>query len=275
MAPDHIHIATEGPLGLAARKYCLRHGLRFTTSYHTQFPEYIRKRMPVPLALSYALVRRFHGRASRTMVATRGQEQLLRAWGLDNIVRWTRGVDTDMFRPDECESLDLPRPVFAYAGRVAVEKNLAAFLDLELPGSKCVIGDGPALEGLRRQYPQVLYAGYRFGRELSRYIAAADVFVFPSLTDTFGLVMLEAMACGVPVAAFPVTGPVDVVRHGETGILDEDLGRAALAALDLSGERCRQYALEHTWEAASRQFFDNLVPACTGNCGTSVASRVN
>lgn len=262
LQPDHIHIATEGPLGLAARRYCLRNGLAFTTSYHTQFPEYIRKRVPVPLGVSYAFVRRFHRAAIRTMVATASQEALLRKWRFGNIVRWSRGVDTDIFSPEEREPLGVPRPLFTYAGRVAVEKNLEAFLELDLPGSKCVIGDGPDLAKLKRRWPGVLFAGYRFGRELARYLASADVFVFPSLTDTFGLVMLEALACGVPVAAFPVTGPLDVVINGETGVLDTDLRRAALAALDLDRRRCREEALRHTWEAASRQFLANLVPVC-------------
>jgi glycosyltransferase involved in cell wall biosynthesis len=262
LQPDHIHIATEGPLGHAARKYCMRNGLAFTTSYHTQFPEYIRKRLPLPLVVSYAYVRRFHHAAIRTMVATASQEALLRKWKFSNIVRWSRGVDTDVFRPDEKETLNVPRPLFTYAGRVAVEKNIEAFLTLDLPGSKCVIGDGPDLEKLKKRWPGVLFTGYRFGRELSRFVASADVFVFPSLTDTFGLVMLEALACGVPVAAFPVTGPLDVISHGETGMLDEDLRNAALAALDLDRQRCREEALRHTWQAASRQFLDNLVPVC-------------
>jgi 1,2-diacylglycerol 3-alpha-glucosyltransferase/glucuronosyltransferase len=261
LTPDHIHIATEGPLGQAARRYCLCNGLAFTTSYHTRFPEYIRKRVPIPLAVSYAFMRRFHNAARHTMVATPGLERLLKQWDFIRIARWSRGVDTTIFTPEEREPLTLKRPLFAYAGRVAVEKNLDAFLQLELPGSKCIIGAGPDLAELRRRYPEVLFAGYRFGRELSRFIAAADVFVFPSLTDTFGLVMLEAMACGVPVAAFPVTGPVDVVTHEETGFLDMDLRRAALAALELSRERCREEALKHTWEMASKQFLANLVPA--------------
>jgi glycosyltransferase involved in cell wall biosynthesis len=262
LQPDHIHIATEGPLGFAARKYCMRNGLAFTTSYHTQFPEYLRKRVPVPISLSYSFVRRFHSAAMRTMVATASQEALLRKWRFGNIVRWSRGVDTDVFRPDEKAPLGVARPLFVYAGRVAVEKNIEAFLELDLPGSKCIIGDGPALEETKKHWPEVLFTGYRFGRELARFIASADVFVFPSLTDTFGLVMLEAMACGVPVAAFPVTGPLDVVTHGETGILDSDLRAAALAALDLDRRRCREEALRHTWQVASQQFLDNLVPVC-------------
>jgi glycosyltransferase involved in cell wall biosynthesis len=261
LRPDHIHIATEGPLGLSARAWCLRRELAFTSSYHTQFPEYIRKRLPVPLAVSYAFMRRFHNAAARTMVATSGQEEMLKHRRFRNIVRWTRGVDTALFSPGERAPLDVARPVFTYTGRVAVEKNLEAFLSLDLPGTKCVIGDGPALRDLRERYPKTLFPGYKFGKDLVRHLAAADVFVFPSRTDTFGLVMLEAMACGVPVAAFPVTGPVDVVTHGVTGILDEDLRAAALAALKLDRGRCRAEALKHTWAESSRQFSANLVPA--------------
>jgi glycosyltransferase involved in cell wall biosynthesis len=261
LQPDHIHIATEGPLGLAARSWCLRRGRAFTSSYHTQFPEYIRKRLPVPLAVSYAFVRRFHNAAARTMVATASQEAALKRWRLRNIVRWTRGVDTTLFSPEDRAPLNVPRPLFAYAGRVAVEKNLEAFLSLDLPGTQCVIGDGPALKALRERFPQALFTGYKFGKELARLLAAADVFVFPSRTDTFGLVMLEALACGVPVAAFPVTGPVDVVENGVTGVLSEDLHAAALAAVRLDRARCRAEALKHTWAESSRQFSDNLVPA--------------
>jgi glycosyltransferase involved in cell wall biosynthesis len=260
IAPDHIHIATEGPVGSAARRYCLKNRLAFTTSYHTQFPEYIRKRLPVPLHISYAFMRKFHGAARRTMVATPGQQRLLEQWHFHNIYRWSRGVDTELFRPDHKACLNVTRPLFFYAGRVAVEKNIEAFLDLSLPGTKCIIGDGPALQLLRSRYPDVLFSGYRFGKDLARHIAAADVFVFPSLTDTFGLVMLEAMACGVPVAAFPVTGPIDVVTPGVTGILDTDLRKAAIDALDLSGECCREAAMQYTWQAATRQFSANLVP---------------
>lgn len=261
LAPDHIHIATEGPLGLAARRYCLDNGLAFTTSYHTQFPEYVRKRLPVPLELSYAFVRRFHRAAAQTMVATPSQQRLLEQWHFGNIVRWSRGVDTDLFTPEQRVELDVERPLFTYTGRVAVEKNIEAFLKLDLPGTKCVIGDGPALDELRARHPDVMFTGYKFGTDLAGHIAAADVFVFPSRTDTFGLVMLEAMACGVPVAAFPVTGPVDVVRQAETGFLDQDLRKAALQALELNRDRCRSEALKHTWQAASRQFMNNLVPA--------------
>jgi glycosyltransferase involved in cell wall biosynthesis len=261
LRPDHIHIATEGPLGLAARRFCLSNELSFTTSYHTQFPEYVRKRLPVPLSMTYAFVRRFHKPARSTMVATPSQQRLLEQWRFRNIVRWSRGVDTDLFTPENRARLNVKRPLFVYTGRVAVEKNIEAFLELDLPGTRCVIGDGPALEKLKARYPDVLFTGYKFGQDLASHVAAADVFVFPSHTDTFGLVMLEAMACGVPVAAYPVTGPVDVVTHGETGILDQDLGKAALQALELDSDRCREEAMKYTWQAASLQFMDNLVPA--------------
>ncbi|HKJ95434.1 MAG TPA: glycosyltransferase family 1 protein, partial [Gammaproteobacteria bacterium] len=225
-APDAIHIATEGPLGMAARRYCRRRGLPFTTAYHTQFPRYVRLRAPIPPRLTYAWLRRFHAPAARTMVPTPAMARELAGHGFDHVVVWSRGVDTDVFRPWGKDGLDLPRPVSLFVGRVAVEKNLEAFLDLDAAGTKVVVGDGPDRERLSRRYPEVVFTGYRFGEELARTVAAADVFVFPSRTDTFGLTMLEAMACGVPVAAYPVTGPRDVVIDGVTGCLDDSLGRA-------------------------------------------------
>ena len=256
--PDAIHIATEGPLGSAARRYCLRRGLDFTTSYHTQFPQYLRKRLPIPERWSYGWLRRFHGRAARTLVPT---EQMLRelvAQGFGNVVIWSRGVDTTLFRPLDRDALALPRPIAIYVGRVAVEKNLEAMLALDWPGSKVVVGDGPDRAKLRVRYPAVHFVGYKFGDELARHLSAADVFVFPSLTDTFGLVMLEAMACGTPVAAFPVTGPIDVVRDGVSGCLDADLGAAARRALRLSRTDCREAALERTWDKATGEFMSHL-----------------
>ena len=256
--PDAVHIATEGPLGTAARRDCLARGWRFTTSYHTQFPQYLRKRLPVPLGLSYAYLRRFHGRAERTLVPTEQQRRDLIDHGFDNVVIWSRGVDTDLFRPRNRDFLGLPRPVCIYVGRVAIEKNLEAMLEADLPGSKLIVGDGPDLQRLKARYPAAHFAGYRFGEDLARYLSAADVFVFPSRTDTFGLVMLEAMACGTPVAAYPVTGPIDVVENGVSGCLDEDIAAAARAALALSRDDCRSAALARTWDKATAQFMSHL-----------------
>lgn len=258
LAPEAVHIATEGPLGLAARGWCLRHDRPFTTAYHTQFPEYVRARFPVPTSWTYAAVRWFHGRATRTLVATPSMRQRLEDRGFRNLALWGRGVDTELFRPRDKAFLELPRPVWLYFGRVAVEKGIGDFLSLDLPGTKLVVGDGPATEELRRRHPQAVFAGYRHGEDLASHVAAADVFVFPSRTDTFGLVLLEAMACGVPVAAYPVTGPNDVVVNGVTGILGEDLREAALKARHLDPAACRAHALEHSWEAATRQFLDAL-----------------
>ncbi len=267
--PCAIHIATEGPLGWAARNYCLRRSLPFTTAYHTKFPEYIHARFRVPLPLSYAVMRRFHGKSSRVMVATQGIEDELRRWGFGNIGRWSRGVDTELFRPrPDCRGDDgplagLPRPIFICVGRVAVEKNIQAFLDLDLPGTKVVVGDGPLLPELKRRYPQAHFTGARFGEDLARHYAAADVFVFPSRTDTFGLVLLEALASGLPVAAFPVPGPLDVIGTAPAGVLSEDLKSAALAAQTIGADICRAHALEFSWSACTRQFIDNLRPFAT------------
>jgi len=256
--PEAVHVSTEGPLGLAARNWCLRHGRPFTTAYHTQFPEYVRARVPIPLSAGYAAVRWFHRRATRTLVTTPSMQRQLEARGLRNLHLWGRGVDTALFRPRGKDFLDLPRPIWLYFGRVAVEKGIGDFLALELPGTKLVVGDGPACAELKRRYPKAVFAGYRHGEDLAAHISASDVFVFPSRTDTFGLVLLEAMACGVPVAAYPVTGPVDVVLDGVTGVLSEDLRRAALAALDLDPQACRAHALAHSWEASTRQFLGAL-----------------
>ncbi|MGE0114484.1 MAG: glycosyltransferase family 4 protein [Steroidobacteraceae bacterium] len=256
--PDYVHIATEGPLGMAARRFCLRQRWPYTTSYHTQFPEYVRARAPVPLSWSYAWLRRFHGMAARTMVATPSMHNQLQARGFTNLARWSRGVDVQLFRPEARMLLDLPRPISLYLGRVSVEKNIEEFLKLDLPGTKLVVGDGPAREELQGKYPQTVFVGYKYGEELAAHVAAADVFVFPSRTDTFGLVLLEAMACGVPVAAYPVTGPIDVVREGVTGSLSENLHAATLSALQMNRHACREHALQYTWEKATAQFLGNL-----------------
>lgn len=258
---DAIHIATEGPLGWAARSLLRQRGLRFTTSYHTRFPEYLRLRAPVPLALSYALMRRFHSAAQRTLVRTETQRRLLAERGFCNLEIWPGAVDTTLFRPRDKDALDLPRPIAMYMGRVAPEKNIEAFLELDLPGSKVVIGGGPLLERYRRRFPAVHFLGYRHGEALADTLASADVFVFPSRTDTLGLVMLEAMASGVPVAAFPVPGPIDVVIDGATGALDEDLREAVFRALAIPGEACVEHAAEFSWRASAKRFLALLLPA--------------
>lgn len=258
--PDCVHVATEAPIGLAVRRYCIRRGLPFTTAYHTQFPEYIRARFPIPIEWTIAALRWFHGPAARTMVPTEGIRSLLEGRGFTDVVIWTRGVQTDVFRPDEPVAYDLPRPIWIYVGRVAVEKNIEAFLGLELPGSKVVIGDGPDRLRLAERYAGCHFLGFKFGRELARHEAGADVFVFPSRTDTFGIVMLEAMACGLPVAAYPVTGPIDVVRPGETGVLDDDLAGACTAALALDRAACRRYAESRGWEHSTAEFLSHLAP---------------
>ena len=258
-APQALHIATEGPLGLCARRYCLRNELRFTTSYHTQFPQYLRARFPVPLAFSYWALQRFHGAAVRCMVSTPTLRSDLAARGFQNLASWRRGVDTDLFKPGPKDFLDMPRPVAAYVGRVAVEKNIDAFLNMPWAGSKIVIGDGPERARLQALHPDTVFTGFRFGEDLASHLAAADVMVFPSRTDTFGLVNLEAMACGVPVAAYPVTGPIDVIEDGVSGALDVDLGKAARRALSLDPKGCRQAALRFGWDSSAREFEGNLV----------------
>jgi glycosyltransferase involved in cell wall biosynthesis len=257
-SPDAIHIATEGPIGWAVRAYCRRRKLAFTTSYTTRFPEYIAVRSIIPAALSYAVLRHFHAAAAMTMVATGSLRQELSARGFKKLGNWTRGVDTDLFRPDNPAELDLPRPVFMTVGRVAVEKNLEAFLALDLPGSKVVVGDGPQRTLLQRRYPAAKFLGEKTGQDLTSHVAAADVFVFPSLTDTFGVVQLEALACGTPVAAFPVPGPLDVIADHPVGALDADLRSACLHALGISRQSCRSFALERSWENSARQFVGNL-----------------
>lgn len=258
LRPEAVHITTEGPVGFAVRAFCRRHGLDFTTSYHTQFPQYLRRRLPVPLGWSYALLRRFHGAGVRCMVSTPSMQRELEGRGFRNIVRWRRGVDSDLFHPMDKSWLDLPRPVAVYVGRLAVEKNLDAFLGMAWQGSKLVVGDGPDRARLEKRYPDAHFTGYRHGEDLARHLAAADVMVFPSVTDTFGLVNLEAMACGVPVAAYPVTGPVDVVEDGVTGALDRDLAAAARRALQASPAACRERARRHDWASCTAEFEANL-----------------
>ncbi len=260
--PEAIHLPTEGPLGLAARKYCLRRGLPFTTSYHTRFPEYVAARGPIPIAWGYRFMRWFHRPSAGVMVATPSLRRELGERGFDQLRQWSRGVDLAFFRPRPGEPpvLELPRPVFLYVGRVAVEKNIEAFLQLELPGSKLVVGGGPQLEALRKAYTDVTFVGPKEGDDLARHYALGDVFIFPSRTDTFGLVLLEAMASGLPVAAYPVTGPLDVVGDSGAGVLDQDLAKAALAALEIDPAVARAYAEQFSWRACAEQFLGHLAP---------------
>lgn len=257
-APDAVHIATEGPIGWAVRAYCRRRNLAFTTSYTTRFPEYIAVRTGLPVGIGYAVLRRFHAAATMTMVATPSLKQELRARGFRRLGFWSRGVDTELFRPDNPARLDLPRPIFMAMGRVAVEKNLEAFLPLDLPGTKVIVGDGPQKAHLQRKYPDAVFLGEKKGADLVSHLAAADVFVFPSLTDTFGVVQLEALACGTPVAAYPVTGPKDIIADLPIGALDHDLREACLRALTMSRQACRSFALERSWTNSARQFIGNL-----------------
>jgi glycosyltransferase involved in cell wall biosynthesis len=263
-APDAIHVATEGPIGHFVRAHCRRRGRPFTTSYTTRFPEYIAARSPVPARWIYAALRRFHAAAAVTMVSTPSLMAELGERGFRNLGMWTRGVDTDLFRPDRAADLDLPRPIFVSVGRVAIEKNLAAFLSLDLPGTKVVIGKGPQEAQLRRRFPDARFLGQLENGTLAAHLAAADVFVFPSLTDTFGVVQLEALASGVPIAAFPVTGPKDVVGGSPIGVLHEDLRVACLGALQVSRAACREYALGRSWDHSARQFIRHVQNAATG-----------
>jgi glycosyltransferase involved in cell wall biosynthesis len=258
--PDSIHIATEGTIGLTVRRLCRKLGLQFTTAYHTQFPEYVRARFPIPIAVTVRLLRWFHGGAARTMVPTRAIKKLLEERRFENVVIWSRGVDTEIFTPSDPVDYGTAGPVWIYVGRVSVEKNIGEFMRLELPGTRVVIGDGPDRERLERQFPDCRFVGYKFGSELASHIAGGDVFVFPSKTDTFGLVMLEAMACGLPVAAFPVTGPIDVVRHGVTGMLHTDLSKACRKALKLEATECRKFAESRSWRRSTEQFAAHLEP---------------
>ncbi|MBI1363969.1 MAG: glycosyltransferase [Proteobacteria bacterium] len=254
-----IHIATEGPLGWAARAVCVRQGIPFTTAYHTKFPEYVQARSGLPVGVSYALLRRFHNAGQRVMVPAPSMIETLKGWGFNNPVLWSRGVDLTVFKPAPRSRLtELTGPIFICHGRIAVEKNLEAFLKLDLPGHKVIIGDGPDLPKLRRKYPQVIFTGHLSDTEMVAHLQSADVMVFPSVTETFGNVVLEALACGLPVAAFPVTGPKDIIGKAPVGVLASNLKAAALQALELDHKACRKHAEQFTWQNATQQFVDNL-----------------
>lgn len=258
---SHVHIATEGPIGFVTRAECLRAGRCFTTSFHTLFPEYLHARTGLPVAFSYAWLRRFHNAGAGTMVSTPSLARELQGRGFKRLLRWSRGVDHELFSPKAQISLDLPRPIFLYAGRLAIEKNLEAFLSLDLPGSKVIVGDGPAGAMLKTKFPDAHFMGIKTSAELAPIYASSDVFVFPSRTDTFGMVLIEALSCGLPVAAFPVMGPVDVIGDSGAGVLNDDLRVAALEALKIPRETARKHALTFCWENCAQQFLDNIAYA--------------
>jgi len=258
--PDSIHIATEGPIGFSAWRFCRKRKLPFTTAFHTQFPEYIHHRIRLPIAWSYAVLRKFHNQGAGVFVATPSVRNILYDCGFQNIIPWTRGIDVKTFYPHEKSALDYERPIQLYVGRVAIEKNLEAFLKLDTLGSKLIVGEGPAMNHLRNKYPKVHFLGKKTGDELTRIYSSSDVFVFPSLTDTFGLVMLEALACGIPVAAFPVQGPIDVITDPKAGCLDQNLKIAIETALRLNKEDCIAHSNMFSWAKCTEIFLSNLAP---------------
>ncbi len=258
--PDALHVSTEGPLGWATRKIARKRGWNFTTAYHTRFPEYVNARTGIPTPWIYNIFRRFHSASSGVLAPTRTIKDNLLLNGFDRVVEWTHGVDHEIFYPRvQQQPADLHNPIFLYVGRLAIEKNVEAFLKLDLPGQKWVAGEGPLQEDLKRKYPEARYIGVLSQGDLATLYSQADVFVFPSLTDTFGLVMLEAMACGLPVAAFPVAGPIDVIGDSPAGALDHDLQKACLQALSIKRETAIAHAKTYSWETATRQMQDALV----------------
>jgi glycosyltransferase involved in cell wall biosynthesis len=276
IAPQVIHIATEGPIGYGVRKYCLRRGLTFTTSLHTRFPDYLAHRFSVPgtAAVTWGLLRKFHAPSAAILAATPGLKAELESRGFGNVRLWPRGVDSNLFRPRHGD-LGLPRPIFLTVGRVATEKNLPAFLSLDLPGTKVVVGDGPSRDELQRRFPDAVFLGAQHGERLAETYAAADVFVFPSLTDTFGLVLLEALASGVPVAAFPASAPRDVIGDSGVGALNDDLRQACLDALRIDRAACRDFASKLTWHASTQAFLTHVEAANTArHSGRSGARRL-
>lgn len=256
--PDAVHIATEGSLGWKARGICLKAGLPFTTAYHTQYAEYVNKRISIPKSWVWSVLRRFHRPASITFVPAESIKTELEKQGFKNIVLMSRGVDTELFNPGQATDMVYERPIMLYVGRVAIEKNLEKFLSLDLPGSKLIVGRGPSIKHLAKKYPDVVFVGAKTGLDLAHYYASADVFVFPSLTDTFGIVNIEAIASGTPVAAYPVNGPKDIITQGLNGMLEEDLEQAIVAALKLNKDNISNSIPQYSWSNASEQFLNNL-----------------
>jgi glycosyltransferase involved in cell wall biosynthesis len=259
VCPDAVHVATEGPIGYYVRRHCITERRPFTTSLHTRFADYVAARWPIPPGWTWRLMRWFHNAGRGTMVSTASLANELYEHGFNHVLRWPRGVDSTLFRPDRASDLRLRRPIFLTVGRVAIEKGVDAFLSLDLPGTKVVVGDGPARPALESRYPDAVFLGTKRGEELAAVYASADVFVFPSQTDTFGLVLLEALASGVPVAGFPVAATKDVVGSKPVAVLDSDLRSACLGALAIPRHLCRQYAETVTWEASAHSFLSNLV----------------
>ena len=274
-APDAVHIATEGPIGWMVRRYCMRRRIPFTTAFHTRFPEYVSERFGVPASWIYAIQRTFHNRGAGMMVASRSLANELEARGFKHILPWTRGVDTEMFYPRDVRRFGADQPVYIYVGRVAVEKNIEAFLNAEITGRKVVIGSGPLLAELKQRYTDVVFTGKLVGLDLAEAYASADVFVFPSLTDTFGIVLIEAMASGLPVAAYPVTGPVDNIQNGVSGVLDQDLAKAIRQAIKLDRQKVREHALGFSWESSARLFISNIETALFSRQGKLIPARRN
>ncbi|NKB83716.1 glycosyltransferase family 4 protein [Brucella grignonensis] len=267
--PDYVHIATEGPLGFMARRACIKMGWSFTTSFHTRFPEYLRDRFPIPPKWTYAFLRRFHNAASHTLVPTQSILDDLQGRGFTGLELWTRGVDRTLFHPRDDVVRELPQPVFICVGRVATEKNLPAFLELDLPGTKLIVGDGPALDDLKSRFPKAVFVGKKEGKDLARIYASADIFVFPSRTDTFGLVLLEAISSGLPVAAFPVPGSADVIGATRAGILSDDLHQACLQALEMPTFDPAEVLKPFTWKACA-DILENVLSSTK-----SVAQPIN
>ncbi|MCE9529861.1 MAG: glycosyltransferase family 1 protein [Planctomycetes bacterium] len=269
--PDVIHIATEGPIGLAVRLYCRRRGFFFTTSYHTKFPEYLQRLVFLPTRLSYGFMRLFHSGSSTIMVATPSLEEELRQHSFQPpLKRWSRGVDLELFHPRPKTLFDWPRPILLYVGRVSKEKSIEDFLKVNAPGTKVVVGDGPIRERLEKQYPAAKFLGYRSGQPLAECYANADLFVFPSKTDTFGLVMIEALASGLPVAAYPVVGPADIITQPGMGALDQNLEKAVERALkEGDPETSARIGRQYTWENCTGQLLANFVDVRSGRAAIS------